>query len=748
MKKISLLTCLPLLSILFSCNVNEELAPEAPPIRFRGVMESPITSPETRVYAQTDDEKLYRIYWNANDHVSIFTKKTYNREFEFTGETGETAGDFERYGTDPDFFAEVDIEDEHYYSIIPYQKRNACDYDGMLRVPIPSTQYFSEGSSGIGCNLFMVARSSNGGFAYKHAVGYVGLKLYGAGVSVASATFKSNNNEPLAGDMYVVFTEDGIPFMSSHNSGNLTSSVTLVCDPPVVLASTASEYKTIWFALPPQVLTKGFSFTITDVNGGTYSYSRSSAVEIKRAYFSTVKAQEVIIEGGDTPSVINVSSVQLNAAQLALNVGETHTLTATVSPDDATDKTVTWSSSDTSVASVDADGKVTAIAPGGAVITVTTTDGSKTATCIVTVTANTIAVESVSLDKTSLSLEAGDAGTLVATVTPDNATNKAVTWTSTSPDVATVDENGNVTALTVGTAFIIVSTADGGKTALCTVTVTPKNIAVESVSLDKTALSLEEGASEVLIATVNPDNAADKSVTWASSNTAVATVSETGEVIAVSPGEAVITVTTNDGSKTASCNVTVTAKVVAVESVSLDKAELSLEEGASEVLIATVNPDNAADKSVTWASSNTAVATVSETGEVIAVSPGEAVITVTTNDGSKTASCNVTVTAKVVAVESVSLNKTELSLIVGGDETLIATVTPENAVDKTVTWSSSDTSVATVDNDGKVIAKAIGEAVITVTTTDGGKTATCTVTVTKNPNQAGDPIGIGEEEEF
>ena len=131
-----------------------------------------------------------------------------------------------------------------------------------------------------------------------------------------------------------------------------------------------------------------------------------------------------------------------------------------------------------------------------------------------------------------------------------------------------------------------------------------------------------------------------------------------------------------------------------------------------------------------------------------AVAAGEAEITVTTTDGAKTATCAVTVTASAVAVESVSLNKTELSLIVGAEETLTATVLPENADNKAVTWSSSDESVATVDANGKVKAIAIGEAVITVTTADGGKTASCTVTVTKNPNQPGDPIVIEPEEEL
>ncbi len=124
-------------------------------------------------------------------------------------------------------------------------------------------------------------------------------------------------------------------------------------------------------------------------------------------------------------------------------------------------------------------------------------------------------------------------------------------------------------------------------------------------------------------------------------------------------------------------------------------------------------------------------------------------ITVTTTDGGKTATCTVTVTNPAVPVQSVSLDKTTLDLNVGENATLVATVLPENADDKTITWSSSNTAVATVDATGKVTAVAAGEAVITVTTTDGGKTATCSVKVNdKEANHPGDPIGEGEEEQF
>lgn len=193
-----------------------------------------------------------------------------------------------------------------------------------------------------------------------------------------------------------------------------------------------------------------------------------------------------MIEGAPVPTV-NVSSVSLNKTSTSIEAGYTETLTATVLPNNASDKSVTWSSSAPSIASVDENGVVTANAVGTAVITVTTTDGSKTATCNVTVTPNLtpIAVTGVSLDKSQLPLVVGASATLTATVAPATANNKAVTWQSSAPTIASVN-NGVVSALAVGNATITVTTTDGGKTATCAVTVSA------ATPVPQTSLSLHE----------------------------------------------------------------------------------------------------------------------------------------------------------------------------------------------------------------------------------------------------------------
>ena len=343
-----------------------------------------------------------------------------------------------------------------------------------------------------------------------------------------------------------------------------------------------------------------------------------------------------------------------------------------------------------------------------------------------------VSVTGVTLDKSSISILVGASETLAATVSPKDAANKNVSWKSDKPEIAAVDANGKVTGVAEGEATITVTTEDGGKTATCKVTVSDKEIKVTGVKLNKSETSLLVGGNETLTATVLPEDATNQNVTWKSDKPEIATVDANGKVTAVKVGEATITVTTEDCGKTATCKVTVKAATVAVTGVTLNKATLSLIAGASETLTATVAPADATNQKVTWKSDKPEIATVDANGKVTGVKAGEATITVTTEDGGKTATCKVTVSETSVAVTGVTLNKAALSLIAGASETLTATVAPADATNKKVTWKSSDAAVATVDTNGKVTAVKAGEATITVTTEDGGKTATCKVTVKPN----------------
>ena len=276
------------------------------------------------------------------------------------------------------------------------------------------------------------------------------------------------------------------------------------------------------------------------------------------------------------PDDTAVTGVQLNKKKISLQPGKSKKLEATVLPETAENKAVTWSSSDEGIAEVNKNGKVTAVNEGTAVITVTTSDGGYTAECTVTVSKSApeyIAVTGVTLDKTSLSLNPGDKVLVTATVSPENATEPWVRVGSSNPDVAVVEDpeqevsyNHNETvfqirAIKSGTAAINVATVDGGFMALCNVTVSEKQtevVAVENVKLNKTSLTLDIGESESLKATVTPEEAANKNVTWSSNDEDVASVDAKGKVTAISRGTATITVRTEDGNFAAQCKVTVT----------------------------------------------------------------------------------------------------------------------------------------------------------------------------------------------
>lgn len=328
-----------------------------------------------------------------------------------------------------------------------------------------------------------------------------------------------------------------------------------------------------------------------------------------------------------------------------------------------------------------------------------------------------IRVTGVSVNKASITLKEGESEYITITVSPSTATNKYVLLSSTNTHVATIDAYGKITANGVGTAEIIVITKDGSYEAECRVTVTPEKVMPTNISLNIGNLHLTKGISKTLTATVSPGNATNKSVVWSSSNSSVVKVDSNGKVTAVGNGTAKVTVKTVDGLKTASCTVTVSTLPSAVR---INKTSASLKKGETLTLSATVSPSDASNKSVVWSSSNTSVATVNSSGKVTAVGNGTATITVKTTAGSKTATCKVTVATSPTGVSIT--NKKQLALDVNGTYQCNVSVTPNDASNKSVVWSSSDSSIAKISSSGKITALKTGVATITVKTSDGSKT--------------------------
>ena len=497
--------------------------------------------------------------------------------------------------------------------------------------------------------------------------------------------------------------------------------------------------------------------------------------------------------------IVEATALTLDRNAASMLQGNHLRLTPIFTPENATPKKVLFHSSNRSRATVDAFGLVTAKEPGYVRITAMTEDGTLQAECEIMVNERqepqiddpyvdlTGVIVSQTQGENSISFDADGNVAINGAATVSslpfkfgamtnygfvgdqlviNGTTGTATDTSgffallTGSSSFPIPISASVTMLEDGGASIsVVAHQDDNLIPIGSYTLSKEevdllkqaageSVAVTGVTLDANELEIVMGQTAMLTATIAPENATVKNVVWTSADETIATVDEFGTVTAIAEGETVITVTTEDGGFEATCTVSVIS--VPVTGITLDQTELTLEPLAADwsngamaaaMLTATVLPENAGNKTVLWSSSDESVATVTD-GLVVGIAEGVAVITAKTEDGGFEATCTVTVKAPEVdpdapAVSGITLDQTELTLeplaadwsnYATATAALTATVLPENAGNKTVLWSSSDESVATVTN-GTVIGVAEGVAVITAKTEDGGFEATCTVTV-------------------
>ena len=572
--------------------------------------------------------------------------------------------------------------------------------------------------------------STNTNVASIDSNGTVSLKAKGSATVKMSVYASASATTPLLEKSVNVTVKQpvtGVSITSANGSNTVNAGDTLQLTAKVS-PSNASDTSVTWSSNSTGIAKVSTTGLVTGVAAGT-------AVITAKANDGSNKSATFTVTV--TKKVIKVTKISLSASTLLTKVGCTKKITATVTPTNADNREVTWSSSAPTVASVDQSGNITAKSVGNATITVTAKDGSGvTATCWVNVT--DIKVTGITLNKTTLNIKTGATEQLTAKVQPTDATNSKVTWSSNEPTVAEVDQTGMITAKKEGSAVITVTAQDGsGKTATCQVNVT--DIKVSGITLSASTLAMQtEDVKRLSVTNITPANATNKALKWESKNTWVATVDESGNVTAKNPGEATITVTAADnGGAQATCKVTVTertAPVIKVTQIQLSQTRASLNEGKELQLTATVLPANATNQSLTWSSSVEGVATVDPTGKVTAIKAGTTVITATAKDDSGiSASCTVQVTVPTVKVTGITLNKTTASVVKGKTVALTATVTPDTATDKTIKWTTSNKNVATVSTDGVVTAVAAGTATITATAADdSGVKATCKITVT-NP---------------
>ena len=340
-------------------------------------------------------------------------------------------------------------------------------------------------------------------------------------------------------------------------------------------------------------------------------------------------------------------------------------------------------------------------------------------------------VNSVSVSPKSITLKIGNwYYGASAEVFPSDADCTAVAWRSDNTSIASVNESsGYIYANAVGTTKIHATATDGsGCSDYLTVTVSD-TVPVTSVTLAPTRLSIEIGQGKVLVPTVLPDNASNKTLDWKTSNDEVAIVRD-GVITGVSDGTAIISATTTDGSnKIATCFVTVIPDIL-VSSISVSSNKTTLLPGESVRFNASVCPEDAANRTVTWSSDNTDVATVNPSnGIVLAQNPGATVIRAKAHDGSGVVgTCSISVSA--IPVHHISISPKQITLAIGETAHINTKISPDNASNKTIIWTSSNTSVATVGtHTGIVTAKSNGTTTITARSVNSNKGDTCKITV-------------------
>ena len=421
-----------------------------------------------------------------------------------------------------------------------------------------------------------------------------------------------------------------------------------------------------------------------------------------------------------------IAGINLAPSNSAIEIEEKLQINATIEPN-TSEETLIWVSSNSKVATVDQNGLVTGKSHGTVTITATGRDSMVANSVKVTVQT---APKSISLNITEKTIDLStDAKSfqLIGTISPSTANvYLEQTWTSDNTSVANVDNNGRVTALKNGDATITVSTGNK-KTATCKVKVvtSPTGIALDK---NRATVNLSGTKTVDLTATLTPKTANIYDDLQWSSDSASAKVEKTGKytarVTGVSNGNAKITVSTGNGYK-AECIVTVETKIIGI---TVSPNETEVEVGSTVTLTATKKPSIGSTEGLVWSSSNNRVAKVNNDGVVTGIAQGTVTITIKSSSGL------VKTKAKVTVVQSptgITLDKNKVALDMSGTKTtkLNATIQPSNANRNTgITWNSSNTGVAIVDQSGNVTAKANGTTTITATT-QNGYTAQCSVTV-------------------
>lgn len=352
----------------------------------------------------------------------------------------------------------------------------------------------------------------------------------------------------------------------------------------------------------------------------------------------------------------------------------------------------------------------------------------------------------IAINRSTITLEVGETFELHADVL-FSKTGKLVGWYSEASSIAVVDDNGVVSAISEGTTNIVAFYEENGKvySSKCNVTVTSKIVPLKSINIIQENITLKKGNSVLLEISLEPVDAKTTDLVFYSDNTAIATVNENGFVNAIDYGTTTITVKNEEGtlSDSITVNVTETGTTV-INPVSLQLVGLSngISVGKTAEVLKILLPSNATNQELVWSSSNPSIATVNN-GIVTGVSAGTCkIIASTTNNISS--SIEITVQPNVVAVEEILVKENSINMQTGETRLINYTIKPDNATNKKVLYTTSNSNIVYVNSNGIMAAVSAGEATITITTEDGKKTATINVTVTGESSNSSTQTGSSE----
>jgi len=534
-----------------------------------------------------------------------------------------------------------------------------------------------------------------------------------------------------------------------------------------VVPLAASNREVLWHSSNNSIVTVDGAGVITAVSSGSATITATTKEGNKKDYcYVSV--------------VVPVESLTFNEKTVIIPAGTTEQLAAAISPENATNKTIKWSSNAPSVATVDNLGNVTARAVGVTSIYATSEDGEKTDSCQVIVPSYGVSLGQTR-NHTFSAMTVGYSSLTPLSVTVRNTGNVPTgalsvllegenpsSFTVNPSTMQSIETNNATRTFTVGpkhglpvgtyTATVSVSGENIEKKSF-NVSFTVNPVKVSKVTMSPTTASLVVGGTRTLTATISPSNATNQTILWSSSDDSIATVNQAGEVLAVDAGKATIAATSEDGNMSATCVVTVSEPPR--YGITLDKQGLQLFPDAtvgygaqSPLAVKVTNTGNQPTGALTIVKSgdNADNFTVSSATLASIALGGSSTFTVEPRTGLPVGTYTATIAVRgsqvesksfdvsftvkpvpVVPVTAILLNKQSTIIAIDASETLKATVVPDNATNKAVTWSSSSATIAAVDQNGTVTAKSAGTATITVRTQDGGFTATCTVTVPEAP---------------